>query len=484
VLRWEENGNHRHHAGRMTKHLIWLLVAALGGSCAPAAAAVTSPSLWQPCADNTTVSCGTLSLPVDWSQPGGQRFDMAVARRPAANPVGTLVYLPAGPGSSGVDAVTNDQIFDALFPPEIAENFDIVGFDPRGVRRSHPVHCDSALVERLSSAPAPRSAPEFATLLDDQAAVGADCRARTGPLVEHLDSVAAARDVDALRDRLGLRQINLYGLSYGTMIGQMYAERFPGRIRTMVLDGVYDHSVDSDRFALTGARAAQESFDQFVAWCDGSPDCALHGTDIRARVAELFTRAEDGDLSGVDSVELSYRIVAPLAQPNLPAVAAVIADLSHPTPEAKLTTALTPLPIYIQCADNVNRTSTFAAAEALRGAVRAVAPDVRGAPYDIADLCINPPTPATNPQRPLRAHDAPPIMVINSRYDPPTPYEGAQRVAGQLDRATLVTYDGMGHGAANRSDCTRGLVLRYFVDTKLPPAGTHCPAVQVSSTRR
>jgi pimeloyl-ACP methyl ester carboxylesterase len=400
---------------------------------------------------------------------------MAVARRPAADPVGTLVYLPAGPGSSGVDAMTNDQIFAALFPPAIAERFDIVGFDPRGVRRSHPVRCDAALVERLS-APAPRTAQEFAALLDAQAAVGADCRARTGPLFDHLDSVATARDVDALRGRLGLRQLNLYALSYGTVIGQMYAERFPGRIRTMVLDAVYDHSVDSDRFALTGARAAQEAFDLFVAWCDRSPECALHGTDIRARVAGLFTRADNGDLSGVDPGELTYRIVAPLTQPNLPATAAAIADLSGPAPDAAPTAALTPLPIYIQCADNVNRTQTFAAAQALRTALRAAAPDVRGAPYGVAALCINPPVPATNPQRPLRAPGAPPIMVINSRFDPPTPYQGAQRVAAQLDRATLVTYDGLGHGAANRSDCTRDLVRRYLVETALPPAGTHCPA--------
>ncbi|GLY97927.1 alpha/beta hydrolase [Actinoplanes sp. NBRC 103695] len=445
----------------MTKHLIWLLVAALSGS---GAAAPSSPAPWEPCADNAAVSCGTLSLPVDWSRPGGQRFDLAVARRPAADPVGTLVYLPAGPGSSGVDAVTDDQIFGALFPPEIAARFDIVGFDPRGVRRSHPVRCDSALVERLN-APPPRTETEFAALLDAQAAVGADCRARTGPLFDHLDSVAAARDVDALRERLGLRQLNLYALSYGTVIGQMYAERFPARIRTMVLDAVYDHSVDSDRFAVTGARAAQEAFDQFLAWCDGSTDCSLHGADIRARVAELFA----GDESG----ELTYRIVAPLSQPNLPAAAAVIEG----RPGKNAAAAPTPLPIYIQCADAVNRTTTFAAMQALRGRVQAAAPDVRGAPYDVADLCINPPVPATNPQRPLRAPDAPPIMVINSRFDPPTPYEGAQRVAAQLGRATLVTYDGMGHGAANRTDCTRGLVLRYLVDTTLPPAGTHCPAL-------
>jgi pimeloyl-ACP methyl ester carboxylesterase len=445
----------------MTKHVTWLIAATLAVSCAPAAAA----GAWQPCVDNTNVSCTTISLPVDWARPGGEHFDMAVARRPAKNPVGTLVYLPAGPGSSGVDAVTNDQLFAALFPPAVAERFDIVGFDPRGVRRSHPVQCDAALVEKLN-VPTPRDEAEFAALLDAQAAVGADCRARTGPLFDQLDSTDTARDVDALREWLGLRQLNLYALSYGTVVGQMYAEQFPHRIRTMVLDGVFDHSVDSDRFAVTGARAAQESFDQFVTWCETSPDCVLRGTDIRATVAELFSRTED-------DADLTQRIVAPLTQPDLPAVAAAIAELSGSAPGASRA-ELTPLPIFIQCADNTNRTSTFAAAEALRARTRAVAPDVRGTPFDIADLCVNPPLPATNPQRPLRVDGAPPIMVMNSRYDAATPHEGARRVAAQLDGSTLVTYDGMGHGAATRSTCTKTLTYRYLTTRALPPPDTHC----------
>jgi pimeloyl-ACP methyl ester carboxylesterase len=115
-----------------------------------------------------------------------------------------------------------------------------------------------------------------------------------GERFDHLDSTNAARDVDALRAALGEPELNLYALSYGTVIGQMYAEQYPDRIRTMVLDAVYDHSVDSDRFALTGARAAQESFDQFVEWCEDTPECAVHGRDIRRVVADLFDRAERG----------------------------------------------------------------------------------------------------------------------------------------------------------------------------------------------
>jgi hypothetical protein len=157
------------HMTRIHRGLIArLITAALAASCAVSCAPAVPPVLasgtrppapdWRPCEGNAQVLCGTMSLPVDWDRPGGERFDMAVARRPATgSSEGTLVYLPAGPGSSGVDALTNDQIFSALFPPAVAERFDIVGFDPRGVRRSHPVQCDSALVEKLN-VPTPTNA--------------------------------------------------------------------------------------------------------------------------------------------------------------------------------------------------------------------------------------------------------------------------------------------------------------------------------------
>lgn len=437
---------------------------------------------WQPCPDNPSTTCTTVAVPVDWARPGGERLDMAVARRAAAGTaVGTLVYLPAGPGSSGVDAVTDDRIFRALFPPAVAEHFDVVSFDPRGVRRSQPVRCDSALVAELDR-PTPRNQREFADLLAVQAEVGADCRRRTGPVFDHLDSTNAARDVDALRGALGERSLNLYGLSYGTVIGQMYAERFPHRVRTMVLDSVFDHSVDSDRFAVTGARAAQESFDQFVSWCDREPTCELHGTDVRTRVADLFAMAERGQLTDpddaartIDPTALTGRLVSPLTQPNLPAVAREIARLGGSARTTAADAPTVPLPIYIQCADNRNSKASFAHAEALRLATRTVAPDVRESAFDIADLCINPPVPATNPQRPLNVRGAPPILLLNSRYDPSTPHQGARHVADQLPGSVLVTYDGMGHGVATRTPCAADLVHRYLTERRLPPPDTHCP---------
>ncbi|MBN6039770.1 alpha/beta fold hydrolase [Amycolatopsis sp. 195334CR] len=425
---------------------------------------------WTSCAENAW--CATLQVPVDWAEPDGARFGMAAARHAATGEKrGTIVYLPAGPGSSGVDAVTDERILGLLLPPEVVEHFDVVSFDPRGVRRSSPVLCDSALVATLDR-PEPRDQAEFDELLTAQAAVGADCRERTGPVFDHLDSTQVARDVDLLRTALGEDQLHVYALSYGTVAGQMYAEQFPERIRTMVLDGVYDHSVDSGQFAVTGALAGQESFDQFVAWCDTDAACVLHGTDVRARLAALFDRAEAGTLP-ISASTLTSRVVSPLTRPDLPAVAAEIANLDAPAP-ATAAAETTPLPIFLQCADNRNDLGSYSDIQRLAERTRAVAPDVRSSAYDTAALCINPPVPATNPQRPLRAGDAPPIMVLNSRYDASTPHQGAQHVAAQLPGSVLVTHEGMGHGAATRSECTKTLVHQYFSETELPEVDTSC----------
>ena len=450
---------------RMRMHLLSLSVAA-SVVCTPAAA---GPA-WRPCPGNPAASGTTVDVPVDWADPGGDRFAMAVARHPATGEKrGTVVYLPAGPGSSGVDAVTNEQILTVLLPQEVVEHFDVVSFDPRGVRRSSPVVCDAGLVAAVDR-PEPRDQGEYDALLAAQAALGADCRERTGPVFDHLDSTQVARDVDALRAALGEDELNLYALSYGTVVGQMYAERFPGRIRTMVLDAVFDHTVDSARFAVAGARTGQESFDRFVEWCATDTACELHGTDVRARVAALFART-------ADPAALTYALVSPLTRPDLPAVAAEIVRLeSGGTTAARPAAGTTPLPIYLQCADNRNDAATYADAERLAARTRAVAPDLRTSAYDIATLCVNPPVPATNPQRGLDVRDVPPIMVLNSRYDVSTPYQGARHVARQLPGSVLVTYDGMGHGAATRTACTRDHVLRYFTRTVRPGPGTHCPA--------
>lgn len=95
---------------------------------------------WQPCAENKELECGTLTLPVDYMEPEGETFGMAVVRAKTTDPskrLGVLFTNPGGPGISGVDQV----VFGISSPLFVVtrQRFDVIGFDPRGVGRSRPI---------------------------------------------------------------------------------------------------------------------------------------------------------------------------------------------------------------------------------------------------------------------------------------------------------------------------------------------------------
>ena len=66
------------------------------------------------------------------------------------------------------------------------------------------------------------------------------CGEVSGELLSHITTADTARDLEALRKLVGDRKLTYVGLSYGSMIGQTYANLFPGRVRAMMLDGIVD----------------------------------------------------------------------------------------------------------------------------------------------------------------------------------------------------------------------------------------------------
>jgi pimeloyl-ACP methyl ester carboxylesterase len=69
----------------------------------------------------------------------------------------------------------------------------------------------------------------------------------SGELLSHISTADTARDLDTLRKLVGDRKLTHVGLSYGSMIGQTYANLFPGRVRAMMLDGIVDRSTSHQR---------------------------------------------------------------------------------------------------------------------------------------------------------------------------------------------------------------------------------------------
>jgi pimeloyl-ACP methyl ester carboxylesterase len=488
----------------MTRYRVGIVRAGVVGTTAAAmaltglagAAAVhasPAPSLdWQPCAENAEVQCASLAVPIDYAHPEADQIELAVARRPATNPdqrIGSLVYLPGGPGGSGVGALLSG----APFPPEVAARFDLVSFDPRGTNRSHPVLCDGALLDSPPNV-VPETGGTLAEIEAFSRKLGDSCREHTGPLIDHVDSVSVARDIDAFRAALGEEKISLYGISYGTLTGQMYAENFPSRIRALVLDSVFDHSLGAGRFFDTEARAGEDAFAEFAGWCAVNQQCALHGRDVGRVFDDLYARALKGELHApgdptapLAPMELVSGTIGMFYGPDWPRAAETLKALADQAPPASVraTAEPRPFPVASFCGDH--RLGFSSEREWTKAWQRQnhFAPHLRTHfAWQVASFCFGWSGETGNPQHRLDIKGAPPILLLNALHDPATGYEWAANVARQIDHSRLLTYDGWGHGVMGRSECTTGAVDRYLVDLTTPRPGTHCPAVPPDAANR
>lgn len=199
---------------------------------------------WKPCSQDGEVDCATIAVPLDWSRPGGETIDIGLARRTATDPdnrIGSILMDPGGPGGSGVALVKQSSVFTGA----VNERFDTIGFDPRGVNSSTQITCDAELAGEALAAMMPGTAAEFDKAVTLSGKFADDCRDRSGPLYDHVDNRHVVKDMEAIRAALGEGKLNYVGYSYGTLMGQQYAETYPDRIRAMVMDGNMDHSITS-----------------------------------------------------------------------------------------------------------------------------------------------------------------------------------------------------------------------------------------------
>ncbi|MGW3603186.1 MULTISPECIES: alpha/beta hydrolase [unclassified Micromonospora] len=465
----------------------------------PAAArAQPGPTIdWRPCPGDATAECGTLSLPVDWRRPRGERFDLALARRTATDPsarTGALVFGPGGPGDSGVDRVVTGS---SRFSAELRRRFDIVSFDPRGTGGSHPVICSTDLLARQPQLIADQA--QFDATLAGNALLRADCRARTGPLYDHVDTTSAARDLDAVRAALGERLLTFHGSSYGTLLGQRYAELFPHRVRAMVLEAAMDHSLDIRAFLDTQAVTAEGAFDEFVAWCARSAGCPLRGRDVREVWAGLHGRAARGTLTDPDrpGAALTPFELSRLAHKKLyethrwPELAGWIARMdavtapttAPPAGDTSTGDAVAPYPFAVFCQDWSLPVRDYREYAGHLRRMGRLAPDLRYPPAVFAPVtCLGTPAPVANPQHRLRVRTEVPLLLAATVHDPASGYNWATNVARQLgEHGVLLTYQGWGHGSYTTSPCVAGAVDRYLTSVVVPRPGTSCPAVDPSA---
>ena len=280
-----------------------LAVSVLFAAAAAAPAAATPAIDWQPCGDDFPgLECATFDVPLDYDSPRGQTTEIALARVPASDPsdrIGSVFVNPGGPGGSGVGLVLGG--FGQELHDNLGGRFDVVGFDPRGVGASDPIHCfdsEDDLVAFLNAAPVfPYQAGQYRPFYDHYASLAERCLSRDARIARHMSTADVVRDLDLLRRAVGDRKLTYLGFSYGSYLGNTYANLFPDNVRALVIDGVLDPRLWSSGWQIKSDRVAtQEEFDEFLRLCrEAGPACAFGDGRNTAKRWEALARAVEDE---------------------------------------------------------------------------------------------------------------------------------------------------------------------------------------------
>ncbi|WP_426170282.1 alpha/beta hydrolase [Microbacterium sp. DWRC1-3] len=442
--------------------------------------------------------CTDVTAPLDWEDPGKGEITLSVVRhRAEGTPVGSLLTNPGGPGASGVDLILNS--LDYAVGADLIENFDVIGFDPRGVGASTAVTCYDApqMDEYLYSIPAAaRGTAEWeAELLDSHKAFAEACDANSGGILPYITTVNAARDMDLIRAVLGDKQLNYLGYSYGTFLGATYAKLYPEKAGRLVLDGAIDPAVPGLEVGATQALGFESALRAYMQDCLDSGECPFNGTvdeamtDLGALLASVDStplKSGDGRMLGADS--LMTAIIAALysqdswgyltqaldeALQGDPTSALFLADFYNGRENGTYTDNSAEAFRAYNCMDYPVEDDPAAEA-AINAKIAQGAPTI--APYWTGpDSCSVWPYPPTGTRGEIKAEGAGPILVIGTTNDPATPYEWSESLANQLEEGVLITRVGEGHTGYNKGNaCVDDAVEAFLLDDVVPEDGLRC----------
>ncbi|WP_165989725.1 alpha/beta hydrolase [Streptomyces sp. YIM 98790] len=454
--------------------------------------------------DGTAWECATLTVPLDYSDPGGRTLEIAMIRARAAEEggerIGSLLFNFGGPGGSGV--VTLPAFAEEY--SALRERYDLVSFDPRGVGASAGVKClsDKRLDEYFASELVPDNAAEERELLDRIQTFADGCGTEHPDLLPHLTTTNTARDMDLMREVLGDDELHYFGISYGTQLGGVYANLFPERVGRALLDAVVDPTRTDAESALGQAKGFQTALEAFLEDCAREDDCPL-GTDPgqgQQRLVELMdglagdpmpTQNPDRPLtrslawSGIAQSLYSQDFWPFLTQgledaldPDDPdgTILLALGDAMNGRASDGTYSTLQSSFLAINCADSSLRYDT--------GDVTRRLPEFRSASPVFGEGlawsmlgCTGWPVEGQRPHPVVAAEGSAPILLMGTTGDPATPYEGTERMREALgeDIAVVLTYEGEGHGAYSSGNaCVQDAANAYLLRGTLPESGLTC----------
>ncbi len=465
------------------------------------------------------LQCGKVTVPLDYGHPGRGTLDLALARyRATGHARGSVLLNFGGPGGSGV----NELAAGGKEFMHLTNGYDVVTFDPRGVGRSSPVTCGTAATMKIMEATdgdAEMSDPK--DVLGRLRDAADECAKHSGPVLPHIGTVDAARDLDVMRAALGDGRLNYLGFSYGTRLGSVYAAQFPHKVGRMVLDGVDTLTEPLAEQGLAGARGQQTALENFLDWCVEDIACPF-GQDARAArdhveqlvasldadpvpsgfgepftgqdlvgaigqglysrelwpsleraIAQLVENGDTGGLENFSSGGVTFPLRARTGAADRAGGGAGLTD-EEDVPLDNLPAAL----MAINCADDPDRPSADQVARSL-GALRAryeEASPVFGR-YRLTQvlMCYGRPKGTDYIREDVKDVDTARMLLVGTRGDPATPYRWTTETAERLGSSAVVLDNkGEGHTGYASSECVHRKVDDFLLYGSLPPDGSSC----------
>ncbi len=488
---------------------------------------------WQPCYPERSAQtgvafeCADILVPLDYDVIRRDRLlTVALVRIPAGDPdnrQGAILLNPGGPGGSGINFVLGfGPVAGRFLGPDVPAQFDLVGFDPRGIGLSTPIRCFDTEEEAGAIQPPsafPLNKIEERAFRASARALSLACRRYDGAkrIGNHVSTANVARDMDVIRASMGDESLNFLGLSYGTYVAANYANLFPNRVRAVVADGVLDPVAWVNAEAevpfstrLRSDEGAAETLVEFFAQCEAAApgNCAFAPDSANRYDALAEKLLTDGpiqlpnpvtggttpfryqDLIGFSLGNLYnpfgyadmaaglafFESIAFAADPEAPTAQVSPAVLAM-MQEEPYNNAAEGFPA-VACVDTNNPRLFRAWSEA------GLAADAEFGYFGRIWTWASSPC-ASWPFRdrdrytgPFTATTANPVLVIGNFYDPATRYEGAQALRSLLPNSGLLSVDVPGHTSLGSSLCAGAITGQYFLDPSVADLadGFTCPS--------
>lgn len=451
-----------------------------------------------PDSPGTPFQCAGIEVPLDYSDSNGEKITIQMIRIPA-NPDfeyrGVLFTNPGGPGESGFDFLKSSGL--ELVNEVGLSGFDVVGFDPRGVDRSNGLRCSTdEETDRYSYVDFTPDNSDEKQLLKEYEADESNCESRLGKSIIHYSTKNIARDMEVMREGMGVRTLNYLGISYGTYLGGVYATLYPDRVSSMVLDGGYDPQGDTiEQEYSTGARGFENAFSNWIQWCESSEECAFRSSDVRLKWERLYSQLDNESLLSSTMRYANHRVLMTATKAMLyaewawtylgealsqaedgnPDQLLLIADSQRGRNEDGTYSTSRDSMYVIHCASGFDRSLPSNPSEFVKK-LRDESPwyfkELEASDFEEA-YCES--VFADQTLFEISYTGNAPIVVIGGMNDPATPLRWSEELALNMgSNKSLVKFSGEGHSQILESKCVSEIAGAVFRELTIPTSGITC----------